>query len=582
MKYIKVIIYVSLLFFVGILNVYANESYDYTFVGVNKWGNDIGNVSTALIKLEDEEGNILNTYCIDYNTSTSSNHNYSLVNVGDASYIDDTTASIITNIVKNAYPFITLDEIKEISGINTLTEKEAITSAQAAIWHYANKKEFELEGNVKLLYDYYLTLDGFDNSTDISNIDIKENIYYEEGIRNILIEINASNVYDLKYSISKDIEEEYGVILEKNNNSILIKNVPTNIDFEINVQAKQDINNNVYFFYPEGGHSESQSLVGMSSGTINVSNNKNIKVENKYNSVTINKKDSITKKEIEGVKFKISNTSDFSEYSFESITDKEGKITFNEIPNGTWYIKEVSTPLGYINNKEIIKIEIKDKNIEIDIFNDPYSKIKIIKENELGKRLDGALFELYKNDKLIKGDIVTNELGEAIIENLDSGEYTLIELKTKEGHILNNDKIVVKTEYGNTSEIKVINETIGVGSLIIKKIDIDNNILEGAKIGIYKDKECNDLYMEIETTKEEYKINDIPSGKYYIKEIKAPDGYILNLNTFEVEVLKNEIAYLEIPNTKIYKTGLNHNNIFIFGITSLILFLSLYIGYRRC
>ena len=92
MKYIKVIIYVSLLFFVGILNVYANESYDYTFVGVNKWGNDIGNVSTALIKLEDEESNILNTYCIDYNTSTSSNHNYSLVNVGDASYIDDTTA----------------------------------------------------------------------------------------------------------------------------------------------------------------------------------------------------------------------------------------------------------------------------------------------------------------------------------------------------------------------------------------------------------------------------------------------------------------------------------------------------------
>ena len=46
MKYIKVIIYVSLLFFVDILNVYANESYDYTFVGVNKWGN-ITNTDTA-------------------------------------------------------------------------------------------------------------------------------------------------------------------------------------------------------------------------------------------------------------------------------------------------------------------------------------------------------------------------------------------------------------------------------------------------------------------------------------------------------------------------------------------------------
>lgn len=582
MKYIKVIIYVSLLFFVGILNVYANESYDYTFVGVNKWGNDIGNVSTALIKLEDEEGNILNTYCIDYNTSTSSNHNYSLVNVGDASYIDDTTASIITNIVKNAYPFTNLDEIKEIGGINTLTEKEAITAAQAAIWHYANKKEFELEGNTKLLYDYYLTLDGINNSTDISNIDIKENIYYEEGIRNILIEINASNVYDLKYSISKDIEEEYGVILEKNNNSILIKNVPNDMDFEINVQAKQDINNNVYFFYPEGGHSESQSLVGMSSGTINVSNHKNIKVENKYNSVTINKKDSITKKEIEGVKFKISNTSDFSEYSFESTTDKEGKITFNEIPNGTWYIKEVSTPLGYINNKETIKIEVRDENIQMDIFNDPYAKIKIIKENELGERLEGVLFDLYKDDKLIRKDIITNEIGEAIIENLDKGIYKLVEVKSKEGHVLNLDKIFVETSFGNTSEVVIVNETIGVGNLVIKKIDVDKNLLEGAKIGIYKDEECTDLYMEIETSKEEYIINDIPSGKYYIKEIKSPNGYILNLEKYEVEVLKNETSYLEIVNNKIYKTGLNHDNIFNFGIISLILFGALYIGYREC
>lgn len=580
MKYIKIIIYVSLLFFAGILNVSANESYDYTYRGVSKWGNDIGKVSTALIKLEDEEGNILNTYCIDYNTGTSSNHTYSLVNVGDASYIEDGNADIITNIVKNAYPFSTLEKVKEISGINTLTEKEAITAAQASIWHYANQKEFELEGNIKLLYDYYLSLEGVNDATDISNIDIKETIYYEEGIRNILIEINAANVYDLEYLFSKDIEQEYGVIVEKKEKSILIKNVPNDMEFEIKVSAKQDINSNVYFFYPEGSYSAAQSLVGMSSGTINISNSKNIKVEDKYNSVIINKKDSVTKKALSKVKFQISNTSDFSEYFFEQETNEEGKIIFDKIPNGTWYIKEVSTPLGYIKNDKIIKIEIKDKNIEIDIFNDPYSKIKIIKENEFGERLDGALFELYKNDKLIRNDIVTNELGEAIIENLDRGEYTLIEVKTKEGHILNKNKIVVKTEYGNTSEIKVINETIGVGNLIIKKIDIDNKILEGAKIGIYKDEDCKELYMEIETTKEEYKINGIPSGKYYIKEIKAPEGYILNLDKFEVEVLKNETAYSEIPNTKIYKTGLNHNNIFIFGITSLILFLSLYMGYK--
>ena len=47
---------------------------------------------------------------------------------------------------------------------------------------------------------------------------------------------------------------------------------------------------------------------------------------------------------------------------------------------------------------------------------------------------------------LIRNDIVTNEIGEAIIENLDKGIYKLVEVKSKEGHVLNLDKIFKKSQ----------------------------------------------------------------------------------------------------------------------------------------
>lgn len=586
-KSIKNIFIALLLLFCAVPSVKANESFDYVYTGVNEWGNNVGEDNTAIINLIDENGNIISTYCIDHETSIVDEHNYSIVNLDDASYIDDDITDVIRNIVINAYPFNSIEYVRGLIKTDSLTEKEAIASTQAAIWHYANGYDFELEGNEKILYDYYLNLESKDASSNISKLNMVTHTYFEEGIRNLLIKIDTLGVYDLEYTFNKDITLEYGIEIERVNEGVLLKNVPLNAEFEIIVNGKQNITKDVYFFSPSGEKNASQSLVGVSSGVINVSNSMKIDVVDNYYKITINKIDAVTKEGIPKVKFIISNTSDFSEYVFEEETNENGEIVLDNIPNGTWYIKELIAVDGYKINEDVISVLINDKDTYVDVENYPYGSALIIKENEHQEKLDNVNFDLYKDSvlssNLVKKDIVTDENGEILIKNLDEGKYILVESKTKEGHILNNEEIVFDVEYGKTTEIIVMNETIGVGSLVISKLDSETEeLLSGAEIGIYRDEECTQLYLDIITNGEKLNIDNLTPGRYCVKEIEAPEGYILNTNKYAVDVIKNEVVELEIFNYKIYNTASNHYLTFAGGFMSLFIFSIIFFGYNLC
>jgi len=294
---VKKIILIILTFFVMIINVNANESYDYTYIGVEKRGSAIGGIKPGIFNLSDLNGNVLNAYCMDYDYLIVDDYSYSLVNVEDANYVEDKIAHTIRNIVSNAYPFKTIEEIETISGITDLTEEDAIASVQAAIWYYANGINFILKDNVKLLYEFYLELEESNiPATDISDLEIDVHSYFENDIINTLIKINKENIYDLNFLFNRDLIAEYGVIVEEVPEGLLIKGLPEGTEFNITLNAKQNIVENVYFFHPNGGRTMSQSLVGVNSGTINVSNSETIKIEN----ITVleeEKKENTNKKE---------------------------------------------------------------------------------------------------------------------------------------------------------------------------------------------------------------------------------------------------------------------------------------------
>ncbi|WP_141519847.1 MSCRAMM family protein, partial [Bacillus wiedmannii] len=173
-----------------------------------------------------------------------------------------------------------------------------------------------------------------------------------------------------------------------------------------------------------------------------------------------------------------------------------------------------------------------------------------------------AKFHIEDSNKKVVGELVTDGQGEAISKELPIGNYTLVEVEAPKGYELLKDKIAVKIEKDKVVEIKIGNKKLPdpTGQFEIEKVD-DKDInlkLKGAVFQVL-DKEGKEVTRL--TTDEKGKVisNQLVLGKYTIKEIKAPNGYMLLRDPIEIEIteavrtqkltVKNVKNNWVIPNT---------------------------------
>ncbi|OPD54913.1 SpaA isopeptide-forming pilin-related protein [Bacillus thuringiensis] len=189
-------------------------------------------------------------------------------------------------------------------------------------------------------------------------------------------------------------------------------------------------------------------------------------------------------------------------------------------------------------------------------------KIKKVDSNNDNKKLVGAKFHIEDSKGKIVGELVTNKEGEAISKDLPKGNYTLVEIEAPKDYELLKDKIAVKVEKDAVVEIKIGNKKLPdpTGQFEIEKVD-DKDInlkLQGAIFQVL-DKEGKEVARL--TTDEKGKVisSQLVLGKYTIKEIKAPNGYMLLRDPIEIEIteavktqkitVKNAKNNWVIPNT---------------------------------
>ncbi len=189
-------------------------------------------------------------------------------------------------------------------------------------------------------------------------------------------------------------------------------------------------------------------------------------------------------------------------------------------------------------------------------------KIKKVDSNNDNKKLEGAKFHIEDSKGKIVGELVTNEEGEVISKDLPIGNYTLVEVEAPKGYELLKEKITVKVEKDAVVEIKIGNKKLPdpTGQFEIEKVD-DKDInlkLQGAIFQVL-DKEGKEVARL--TTDEKGKVisSQLVLGKYTIKEIKAPNGYMLLRDPIEIEIteavktqkitVKNAKNNWVIPNT---------------------------------
>lgn len=271
-------------------------------------------------------------------------------------------------------------------------------------------------------------------------------------------------------------------------------------------------------------------------------------------------------------------------------TDENGYLILPEsLKCGNYRIEEVSAPDGYIQNTQYVEIKV-DKNtayqmdsvsgdaiITVTYENHPVKgKLVIHKSGETLKSfkkdfvyeetsLEGAEFEIYAAEDIFTPDhqvdeqgnrhviyakdtlvktVTTNKNGETVIKDLPLGKYRVKETKAPAGFVLNPDSQEVSFIYKdqNTPEIEekleFSNERQKV-ELSVEKQDAETGkALKGATFGLYNKEAISSgdkVVVKADTLLQEITSNekgkaaftlDLPLGRYYVKELQAPAGYV--------------------------------------------------------
>jgi len=265
--------------------------------------------------------------------------------------------------------------------------------------------------------------------------------------------------------------------------------------------------------------------------------------------VSITKIDSKTKKGLAGATFVLYDNSGKQITTWTSTT---GAHIIQNLPNGTYKLKETKAPAGYKISKELTTFTISDtkRNIAIKVENTLYSKVSIIKIDSKTKvALAGAEFVLYDNS----GKKITSwtSTGKAhVIQNLPNGTYTLKETKAPAGYKISkestnftisdtNRDVTVKVE--NTALTKLVN--------IVKIDKSTGQPLAGAHLIVKNEK--GETIADFVSTEEPYVIKDLADGKYSVYEVEAPDGYKKSEATYYFTISDgNTVASVTVENEK--------------------------------
>lgn len=280
--------------------------------------------------------------------------------------------------------------------------------------------------------------------------------------------------------------------------------------------------------------------------------------DTKPGGLIIEKRDSVTKEPLAGATFKVTTSDgrfvaqDGGATSTNGLytTDANGQIHIVDLDPDTYVVTEVTAPDGYLMDapSQTVKIEKNDTQT-LTFYDTPLGGLTIVKvDSESGKRLEGAKIEVAKMNGEIVGTYVTDKLGVIQLPDLDDGWYQLTEIKAPKGYLLDSTPQKVEVKKGETKTFEF--ENTASASMLIHKIDsVTRKGIQGVKFVVYDSSmtpigeyESDDQgYVHLNKTLED--------GKYYVREIVAAEGYILDNKVKNFTVLAGDTAMIEWENT---------------------------------
>lgn len=561
----------------------ANSSYDHVYTGQDGSGENVGGFGTVIFLLTGPDGTVVKAHCVDTQHAIASGGKYSIEDLDSAGYYTTAKAGKIRSIVNNSLLTKNLAYIQAASGISALTQSQAITASQAAVWHYSNDESYTFaDANTTAFYTWLLSLSETNPQTvTVSDIQL-EAMQLDNSTVQIIYRALGKNADDSEIALSltfdKNLAAVYGAAVSapvKNSNGeyvITVSGLPLGAAFTASAAGQQSLSTEVFFYAPEGGREASQSLVGAKSGLTGVKKTTDVVIKDVAKScLKVIKKDSVTLKTIKGAVFMASLNPQFATGVKTATTNDSGVATFSGLVRGTWYVKEKTPAPGYIPSTEVLEVSVGENvTIEVEYKNTPYGKIKLYKVNECNAPLEGAVFSLFKGKStdpanLINDKLTSDENGEILVSDLLPGDYTVLETKPPYGYIGYDKPIYLSVKAGETASFTIKNIDIPRGRGEFYKKDImTKEQLTGCVITLYSDADLTKAVGTITTLADgpKYIENLLPST-YWAKEISPPEGYLADAPVQEVIIKAGATTVVTFYNSKGYNTAGNYGTLFI-------------------
>ena len=271
------------------------------------------------------------------------------------------------------------------------------------------------------------------------------------------------------------------------------------------------------------------------------------------------KQDSVTKEPLEGVEFKITYADgsyvDAKGGTLSSTglyrTDKAGKITISGI-SGTVVVTEIKTIPGYTidENTHTQTVVVNPNDTQtLYFYNTPVGGLQIIKsDKDSGKRIAGVKFEIRKMNGEIIGAYTTDSDGVIYLPEAESGWYTVTELEAASGYLLDTTPHRIEVKDGQTATLEITNHKSS--RILLHKVDkATGKGIYGAVFLLY-DSNRNPIG-EYVTDQDGYIYADegLADGRYYLREIKAAPGYVLDPELKTIYVRYGSTTEIEWSNT---------------------------------
>lgn len=392
-------------------------------------------------------------------------------------------------------------------------------------------------GNMILNGEYYIQNYTISSNVDISSYDIAM-ANFPNGTKITNTSGNEQNTFNngevFQLKIPKDIVETQ----------------------DINGKLRVDVNAKSYAVFYSTSYNPSLQDYAITGDPIALTSaRKDVQLKANTASIKIKKIDTDTKQPIKDTIYELSKAD--GTVIGRATTDSTGNLTFYDLYQNDYVLKEIKSNDDYVISQEKINIKAKyNKVTELTLENKHKTgNLKVYKVDKDNHKisLGNVEFDLYSEEfKKVIGTYRTNVDGEIKVEGLRTGNYKWIEKTTNKYYNLGEDT-EVKVEWEKTNESLIENE-LKKGQIRVIKIDLDNNEvkLKGVKFNVLDEK--NNVLETIITNDEgeaitsKYPVRDFE--KLTLQEVETKENYKLNNEKQTITLEANQIKDITFKNEK--------------------------------